>query len=548
MKREIEKLSSEMFDVLIIGGGIHGAAIAREASRQGFKTALIEMNDFGHSTSFNSMKVIHGGLRYLQHGNIKRIRQSVRSRKILQRIAPHLIKAVPFLVPTYGYGIKSKNVMRSALFLNDLISFDRNFKIASEDHIPSGKIINKNEARKILSGINQGNITGGAVWYEAVVQNTERLLLKFLLDAYDYDFTAANYVEAFEFLIQNNQVKGVLAKDLINSNEFNIKAKIIINAVGPWFNLIQKSLKLIEKPEIKLTKAVNIIVKRKIFSSYGVGLEGKQGFVDTDALIRRGKRLFFFVPIKNYTMIGTSYKQYEGEVNDLKITTEDIREIINEVNYINPSLQLTSDDVSFYHVGLVPMDETSDADNIQAERHSAVYNYEKILNLKNLFSVKSVKYTTAPVIAEDVIKMIREKIQPSNVYKKKNKIEKEELSRDIPPEIVKRITRTYGSNSHLIFKLIYSNNSYQNLVSVDPPVTIAEIIHSVRNEMSFTLKDVVLRRTGIGTLKCPSNENITAIASVMSTELGWDKTKENLEIENLLDVYCPVKKYVESEC
>ena len=514
MKRDIEKLSKDKFDILIVGGGIHGVISAREAARNGYKTALIEMNDFGHSTSFNSMKVIHGGLRYLQHGNLKRIRQSIRSRKIMQQIAPDLIKAVPFLVPTYGHGIRSREAMGIAILINDLVSFDRNKNVSVGNYIPSGKIIGRNEVLKILPGINENKLTGGAIWYEAVVQNTEKLLMRFLFDAFEHDFTAANYVEAKDFIIQNSEIKGVQAKDNLSSEEFNISAELVINAVGPWFNLIQNSLNISDKPKIALTKAVNIIVKKKIFSSYSVGLEGTKDFSDTNAIVKRGKRFFFFVPIENYTMIGTTYKTYDGNLNDYKINKEDIMEIIEEVNAILPSLKLSFDDVSFFHCGLLPKDETSDSDNVQPEKHSLVYDYEKDFNLKGLLSIKSVKYTTAPVIAESIVKNIKKKLKPSSV----NFIKQE---RD--------------SFSNL------ENKNQLELISDNPPVSVADIVNAIRNEMAFTLKDVVLRRTGMGMLKFPSNGNIKAVASIMAKELGWDEERKSMEINELLKVYSPLK-------
>ena len=542
MKRDIEKLSKDEFDILVIGGGIHGITVAREAEKNGYKTALIEMNDFGHSTSFNSMKVIHGGLRYLQHGNLKRIRQSIRSRKIMQNVAPHLIKAVPFLVPTFGRGLKSKNIMRLALSVNDLISFNRNYNIAFQNRIPGGYVISREEILKLIPGINTEKFTGGAVWYEAVVQNTERMLLEFLYEANQYDFTAANYVVALEFINSDDGIKEVKVKDLINSSEFNISARVFVNAVGPWFNQIQKKLEF-NKPQIKLTKAVNIIVRKNFFADYSVGLEGKENFSDTEALFKRGKRLFFFVPIQNYTMIGTTYKLYDGKVNGLEITKEDINEIIEEANYLFPSSQLTFDDVSFYHVGLVPMDEKSSAGSIQAERHSTVSEYSR-----NLFSIKSVKYTTAPVIAEEVVKKIKKKIKPSYSYKKEVKTITKNYSGNIPQVVAERLIKTYGSHCNKIFELINENKSYLNLISENPPIITAEIVYAIRNEMALTLKDVILRRTGMGMLECPSLESIRAVASIISQELGWDKPKEISEINNLLQVYSLLKKNVETAC
>ncbi len=514
MKRDIEKLSKEKFDILIIGGGIHGVTVAREAARNGFKTALIEMNDFGHSTSFNSMKVIHGGLRYLQHGNLKRIRQSIRSRKIMQQVAPDLVKAIPFLVPTYGHGIRSKEAMGIAILINDLISYDRNSNIPKENHIPNGYTIGRDEVLKILPGINDDKLTGGAIWYEAVVQNTEKLLMRFLSDAFKFDFAPANYVEAKDFIIQDNEINGVRAKDNLSSEEFDISAKLVVNAVGPWFNLIQNSLNISNKPKISLTKAVNIIVKKKIFSPYSVGLEGTKDFSDTNAIVKRGKRFFFFVPIKDHTMIGTSYKPYEGNLHDYKIDKKDILEIIDEVNSIYPALKLTFDEVSFYHCGILPKDEASDSNNVQPEKHSVVYDYENDFNFKGLLSIKSVKYTTAPVIAETVINNIRTKVKPSSTNFSVKNPDENKINQNVDSSI---------------------------LISKNSTVTTADIINSIRNEMACTLQDVVIRRTGMGMLKCPSYESIVAAADIMAEELGWDENRKSSEIDKVLKVYSPIK-------
>ncbi len=242
-------------------------------------------------------------------------------------------------------------------------------------------------------------------------------------------------------------------------------------------------------------------------------MEGTKDFSDTSAIVKRGKRFFFFVPINDYTMIGTSYKSYEGSLSDYKINKEDIQEIIDEVNSIYPALKLTFDDVSFYHCGILPKDEASDSNNVQPEKHSVVYDYEKDFNVKGLLSIKSVKYTTAPVIAEAIIKNIGGKIRPSstNFAKNKNQVE------------------------------INKNDDSSILICNDPLVTSADVLNSMRNEMACTLQDVIIRRTGMGMLKCPSYEIIAAAADIMAEELGWDENKKSLEIDNVLKVYSPIK-------
>jgi len=232
MKREIEKLKNEEFDLLVIGGGIHGATIVYDAAKSGLKVCLIEKDDFGSQTSANSLKVLHGGLRYLQHGNIKRMRESIYSRKVFQKIAPNLVKSVPFMIPTSGYAVKSKLALNIALRLNDIISFDRNKGIDKECYIPSGKTISRNEAYKIYPKVNGQKISGGAVWYESVALNTERMLFEFLHEAYDNGAVLANYVKAIKFNSEEDKIKSVSVVDDRTKEEFEIKAKSFLNSTS----------------------------------------------------------------------------------------------------------------------------------------------------------------------------------------------------------------------------------------------------------------------------------------------------------------------------
>jgi len=183
MKRDLDNIASQNFDVLIIGGGIHGAAIARETALAGLKTVLIEKKDFSHATSSNSLKIIHGGLRYLQDlnikrmresVNIKRMRESVKSRKEMMRVAPHLVKPLGCVMPLYGWGIKGKEVMRTALFLNDMISYDRNHSLDACQHLLPGKILSKEQCLRYVPGLDQQGLRGACLWYDALAINTER--------------------------------------------------------------------------------------------------------------------------------------------------------------------------------------------------------------------------------------------------------------------------------------------------------------------------------------------------------------------------------------
>ena len=236
MKRDIQKLKNNVFDVLVVGGGIHGALITWECAKRGYDVCLIEKDDFGAATSANSLKVLHGGLRYIQHANFKRMRESIYSRKVFQKQAPHLIKNIPFLIPTSGFGVKSSLALSIAMKLNDIISFDRNTGISKENYIQGGKTISKTQLNEIIKGIKDKNFSGGAVWHESVATNTERLLFEFLHDSFDKGATVINYVKADDLNIINNSISKVSVKDNLTGESFSVNAKYIVDSVGPWLN------------------------------------------------------------------------------------------------------------------------------------------------------------------------------------------------------------------------------------------------------------------------------------------------------------------------
>src|SRR5512138_104540 len=177
MQRDLRRLADENFDVAVAGGGVMGLAVAREAASRGLRTALVEKGDFGGATSANSLKLIHGGLRYLQHGDIGRLRQSVRERLAFMRTAPHLVHPLPFLVPTYGHGAKGKEAMDIAFLLYRMLAWDRNGTGDPEKEIPPGRTISADECRRLFPGFRQQGLTGGAVFHDGQAYNSERLTL-----------------------------------------------------------------------------------------------------------------------------------------------------------------------------------------------------------------------------------------------------------------------------------------------------------------------------------------------------------------------------------
>jgi glycerol-3-phosphate dehydrogenase len=208
VQRDPGRLADRTFDILVIGAGIYGATIAWDAVSRGLSVAIVDRADFGGATSFHSAKTVHGGLRSLQRGNLPDMREFIRERRALSRIAPHLVHPMPFAVPTYRSLMRSRLVMRTALLVNDLVAYDRNDLADPGKHLPSSGVVSRDEALALYPGFDRDAITGAAVWHDCQMYSTDRMTLSFLLSAADAGAVAANYVEVTGFLMSGRRMEG----------------------------------------------------------------------------------------------------------------------------------------------------------------------------------------------------------------------------------------------------------------------------------------------------------------------------------------------------
>ena len=221
--------------MVIVGGGVFGGCAAWDAASRGLSIAVIERGDFGQATSANSFKMVHGGIRYLQHGDIVRLRQSSRERNALLRLAPHLVHPLPIVIPTYGRGMKSRAAMAAAMKIYDWAAFDRNRGINDPQRmIPRGRSISRGEVLDMFPGLEPTGLTGAAVFRDAQMYNPPRLVLAFVQSAVAAGATAVNYVEATGFLKNGDRVSGIAARDTLTGESFDIRATETLNAAGPY--------------------------------------------------------------------------------------------------------------------------------------------------------------------------------------------------------------------------------------------------------------------------------------------------------------------------
>ena len=556
MKRNLARLANEEFDVLVVGGGIYGVTTAREATLRGLKVALIERGDFGHATSANSLKIIHGGLRYLQHGDFKRMRRSIRARSELLRIAPHLIGPLMFVMPTYGHLLKGREVMALALSVNDLISWDQNRNLNVEQLIPRGRTISKTQTLQYLPEIDKKGLTGGAIWYDCIAKHTERLTLEFIIAAANRDACAANYVEAKQLMLSGNSVIGVQAHDTIHGKDLEIRSKVVVNATGPW---IKKFLELLPaKPILNVSwaKAVNVMIKKTPFNGYAAGLAGKEDCSDRDTIIKKGKRLFFWVPWQSGSMVGTTYKRYFCDPEACRIEEADIVEILDEINFGYPGVNLSLDDVCFYHAGLVPIfGKAGDSDqNVQLVRHSLILDHEKMSRIKGIITVNGVKYTTAIELAKDTVNLVLKKLGlekpkytgdallPGAVC---DLIGNDVSSRNHRTHVVQQRTidhlkQIYGAQYKSVMDLAKSDEKLAETICQGSPTIKAEVVYAIREEMAQHLSDVVMRRTELINIGNPGSEAVRTCAEIMGNELRWEESRRKTEVNNVQAVLRPL--------
>lgn len=548
MKRDLHAMADEQYDVLVIGGGIYGAALTWEATLRGLQVALVEKEDFGAETSANSLKMIHGGLRYLQHLDVARVRESVRERRTLMRIAPHLVQPLPTLVPTYGHGMKSREVMALALLVYDVLSADRNRGLADPaKHIPNGRTVSRQECLALAPGIPEKGLTGGAIYYDAQVINSERLPLAFVKSAAQYGARMANYAEATALLREGDRIAGAVIIDRLTGASFDVRARMVVNTAGPWVNRVLGFAGADEASRrVKLATALNVVT-RQLFEATAVGLYGPDTFEDADAILNRGSRLFFVAPWRHTSLIGTDYAPYTGDPDDFRIVAADVKHFLADFNEAYPAGRLTLEDVTFVHGGLLPMKEASArTGSVRLTKHFNILDHRQD-GLEGLLTVVGVKYTTARDVAVRAIDSIFEswgKIPPASTSTTtrlsggeivrfddfvQKKVQADPLG--IGEAAMRRLATNYGSACEDVLAPAVEGRGGARAA------LRAEVIYVVRNEMALKLADVILRRTGLGSAGHPGAETLRFAAQVMARELGWSEAHIAQEIAEVEAAY-----------
>ncbi len=558
MKRDSTEFDGKTFDVIVVGGGIFGAYIAWEAALRGLTVALIEKEDFGHATSASHFKVVHGGIRYLQHGDVARIRESSLERSAFLRIAPHLVYPLPFVIPTYGHGLKGREAMTIALKLYDALTFDRNRGIADPSRrVPAGRVLSRREALRLIPDLNPDGLTGAAIFHDGQMYNPPRLTLAFVQAAAARGALAANYVQ-MEGLIRERpagRVVGVQALDRLSGRFLEIRGRVVVNATGPWARWLlgaegRGTADLALRREPAFSRDAYFVVNRRLPLEQALSIQGQTR--DPDALLSRGNRHLFLVPWRNHTLVGVWHTVFAGRPEDFTVTPAEIERWIDEVNRGWPGLDLKLEEVTLWNAGLTLFGENeAGATHLSYGKRSIVVDHQVEDGVDGLITVVGVRYTTGRGVAAEVGRLIARKLEKPAAAPptESTPIHGGEFSHfaglqdeiqhrvpALPPPIVRALAHNYGSVYGSVLALGEADPAL--LQPLPGSTTLkAEIVHAVRHEMALTLADVALRRTDLGTAGYPGAAALDSCAALIAQELGWSPERTAAEIAGVTAGY-----------
>jgi glycerol-3-phosphate dehydrogenase len=548
MKRDLEALGRPEFDILVVGGGIYGACVAWEATQRGFSVALIEKDDFGQATSANSMRVIHGSLRYLQDGRLERVRLMVQERRHWLLAAPHLVRPLPFVVPTGPSWKQRKATLAAALFLNELLSLDRNNQVDEASRLPTGRLTR--EAAYIGTSALAKE---AALWHDAFAPNSERLLISVLQAAEAGGAIIANYVEATD-IVQGKNNRTIIAADRLGGRDLGIAARIVVLCAGVWTDSLLSRLRGgAGRPRFVASGALNLITRR-FGPEFAIGAPVVTNKVTRSAGLN-GTGMIFALPwSRDFSLVGTWHVTGEGLAGAGGAPEGAVRDFVAAINRSFPAAALTLDDIRHIHWGFLPLQGPGpDGQSRRLLRDSHVHDHEVENGVTGLISVVGVKLTTARDAAERAVALAGRKLKrpiggpttgSSRVFGGDFPRLDDLLAQarqnngdGLTADTREHLARAYGTSFTQLVALTEQEPAWRCPLAANTAVIGAEVIYAVRETMAHTLEDVVRRRTVLGMAGLPDEASLDHCSRLMAAEAGWDDGRRRREVEDVRRAY-----------
>lgn len=390
--RDLNSAVHGSYDVIIIGGGIYGACTLLEAARRGLRGLLLERDDFGGATSWNSLRILHGGLRYLQTFDLRRFRQSVRERRWFCRHFPEHVAPLPCLMPLYGEGFKKPSVFRVALGLNECLSWDRNFGVASLARLPAGKVVSAEEVVRQFPTVEKQELCGGGQWYDIFMQRPYRVLIDILKWATSLGSTALNYTEAVDILADGQRVAGVVARDRVEDQRVEFRANTVVNCAGPWSQSLAEQFETtqLKGKLFQPSLAWNVLLSKPSPSRAALAVSAHKNAGHT----------FFVLPWRGRTFAGTVHSPWQDPSSPPAPSEAEVEKFLSALNTAIPQFGAVREDVVRIYAGLLPVTK---AGTTQLARRPYLVEHSSHGGLQGLVSVCGVKYTTSRQVAQQIL-------------------------------------------------------------------------------------------------------------------------------------------------
>jgi glycerol-3-phosphate dehydrogenase len=393
MTRDLARMAATAHDLIVVGGGLHGTCIAWDATLRGLRVALIERDTLGAATSRNSLRIVHGGLRYLARGDLRRMRESVRERTTLLRIAPSLVEPLPVLVPTTGHGLHGRSAMRAALHLTDLLSPDRNSGLDPAHVLPSSRLLGISECRRLFPAFPAMGASGGALWHDARLRDPEALARALASSAERLGAQVAEHCAMDRVLGAEGVVIGVAATDRLTGSPVEIRGRAVVLAAGPWTAEIAGE----EPTRYPNAFALNIEVAGRL-ADVAVGVRTRTS-VEDDPVVG-GRRFVFLHPQERTTLLGTWYA-LPGASDVAELVTRGTAALLAEWRDTCPALPLAPTSVIGVQWGWLPLKQGREVGRPTAlADRPRVVDHGRQGGLRGMFSVEGVKFTTMRRLAE----------------------------------------------------------------------------------------------------------------------------------------------------
>jgi glycerol-3-phosphate dehydrogenase len=506
---------SAAFDVVVIGGGIIGAGIARDTALRGYSVALIEKGDFGSGTTSASTRIVHGGLRYLEQFDLRLVRLDLRERETLLRIAPHLVKPLEFLIPFFGRQVGRVLKLRAGLALYDALSFDKS--------LPSRRWLTAVEARAADRSLDREDVTGAAAYFDARVDCAERLALENVLDAERHGARVLNYCEALRIEREPNTRIGAIVRvrDALDGHQTRFGAKVVINATGAWVDPVAAALTGRQPRAIRTTKGIHIVCKP----------------LTQRALVlfsRVDQRLLFAIPRAGLTWIGTTDTDFNGDPGEASATREDVEYLLQSVRHMFPTLE--REDVLFTTAGVRALVRSGGTESSVSRMHKIVDG--EPLGPPGVITVLGGKITGYRAIAEDVTDVVCRRLgahRPCVTAERPlpgagaTPLEHGLGGASTSDPVWAHLASLYGSRAGEVMALADGPRAREPLSAAYPDIG-AQVVFGVRQEHCLRLDDFLQRRTLLSATPDRGAQAIVPAATLMAEELGWSAARQASEV------------------